>query len=123
LDGQLRQKFSTFSSQKISFTFDSCFSGGMDDLVGAWTGATITGRVVVAACGEDQYSYDGTTKQKNGVFTFYYVGTPTAGLQTYNTAESAFAYAAPLAHDFALQRYRAQMDPQMYDQYVGNWTF
>lgn len=123
LDGQLRQKFSTFSSQKISFIFDSCFSGGMDDLIGAWTDTTIIDRVVVAACGEDQYSYDGTTKQKNGVFTYYYVGTPTAGLQTYNTAEGAFAYAAPLAHNSALQRYRAQMDPQMYDQYTGHWTF
>lgn len=111
LDGQLRQRFFTFSSQKISFTFDSCFSGGMDDLQG-------NGRVVVAACGEDQYSYDGTADQQNGVFTYYYVGTDTAGLQTYNTVEGAFAYAAPLAHDFV-----AQMDPIMYDMYAGDWTF
>jgi len=116
LDGQLRQKFSTFSSQKISFTFDSCFSGGMDDLQGS-------GRVVVAACGENQYSYDGTANQKNGVFTYYYVGTPSSGLQTYNTVEGAFTYAAPRAHDFVAQRYGDNMDPQMYDQYAGDWTF
>ena len=119
LDGQLREKFSTFSSSKISFIFDSCFSGGMDDLVGAWTGTTITGRVVVAACGENQYSYDGTAAQQNGVFTYYYMN----GLNTYNTIEGAFTYAAPLAHDFVLQQYSAQMDPQMYDMYTGDWTF
>jgi hypothetical protein len=117
LDGQLRQKFSTFESQKISFIFDSCYSGGMDDLVGAWTGATITGRVVVIACGEKQYSYEESALQ-NGVFTYYYVGTSTSGLQTYNTIEGAFAYAAPLAHDFM-----AHMDQQMYDMYADNWRF
>ena len=41
LDGQLKQKFIDFESNKISFTFDSCHSGGMDDLLS-------TGRVVVA---------------------------------------------------------------------------
>ena len=34
LDGQLRDLFWKFDSVKISFTFDSCFSGGMDDLEG-----------------------------------------------------------------------------------------
>jgi hypothetical protein len=120
LDGQLRQRFSTFESRKISFIFDSCFSGGMDDLVGAWTGATITGRVVVAACGEKQYSYDGTSTQQNGVFTYFYM----EGLNAKNTVEGAFAYAAPLAHDFVATQYHAHMDPQMYDQYLlGYWTF
>jgi hypothetical protein len=116
LDGQLRQKFSTFSSQKISFTFDSCFSGGMDDL-------QASGRVIVAACGENQYSWDGTSDQQNGVFTYYYVGTPSAGLQTYGTVEGAFEYAAPLARDFVLHQYNAYMNPQMYDQYAGDWAF
>lgn len=112
LDGQLRQKFSTFESQKISFTFDTCFSGGMDDLQG-------NGRVVVAACRETQYSYDGTSDQQNGVFTYYYMD----GLNVNDTVEDAFTYAAPFAHDFVAQNYNAQMDPQMYDQYAGDWTF
>lgn len=112
LDGQLRQKFSTFESQKISFTFDTCFSGGMDDLQG-------NGRVIVAACSETQYSYDGTSDQQNGVFTYYYMD----GLNASNTVEGAFAYAAPLAHNFVEQNYNAQMDPQMYDQYTGDWAF
>lgn len=112
LDGQLRQKFSTFSSGKISITFDTCFSGGMDDLQGS-------GRVVVAACSETQSSYDGTAAQQNGVFTYYYMD----GLNAYNTVEGAFAYAAPLAHDFVEQNYEEQMDPQMYDLYGGDWAF
>lgn len=121
LDGQLRQKFSTFESQKISFTFDTCFSGGMDDLKGS-------GRVVVAACDETQYSYE-TSDLKHGVFTYYYVGTDDSGLQTYNTVEGAFEYAAPLADNFVAQNYDAQMDPQIYDQYPtsenhdGDWAF
>jgi hypothetical protein len=116
LDGQLRQKFSALSSTKIAFIFDSCFSGGMDDLSGS-------GRVVVAACGETEYSYDGTPDQANGVFTYYYVGTSDSGLQTYGTVEGAFSYAAPLAHDFVAAQYGGQMNPVMYDAYSGDWTF
>ncbi|RLF26878.1 MAG: hypothetical protein DRN01_03760, partial [Thermoplasmata archaeon] len=112
LDGQLREKFSTFDSHKISFTFDSCYSGGMDDL-------SASGRVVVTACGETELSYDGTSDQQNGVFTYYYM----QGLETYNTVEDAFTYAAPLAHDFVANNYSGDMNPQMYDQYTGNWAF
>lgn len=121
LDGQLRHKFSTFSSQKISFTFDTCFSGGMDDLQGS-------GRVVVAACGETQYSYE-TSDLKHGVFTYYYVGTDESGLQTYNTVEGAFAYAALSAYEYMWNNYGVEMNPQMYDQYPtsenpeGDWAF
>lgn len=112
LDGQLKQKFSTFESQKISFTFDSCFSGGMNDLAGS-------GRVVVAACDETEYSYDGTSDQQNGVFTYYYM----QELNDINTVEGAFLHAAPLAKTFALDAYGAEMNPQMFDQYVGDWSY
>ncbi|MEM2878482.1 MAG: caspase family protein [Candidatus Hadarchaeales archaeon] len=115
LDGQLRQKLSTFSSTKITLVFDSCFSGGMDDLNG-------NGRVVVAACGEEEYSYDGTKEQKNGVFSYYFVGNEAAGLQKYNVVENAFAYAAPLASGFVMTQYGEKMNPVMYDQYAGDWT-
>lgn len=111
LDGQLRQKFSTFESRKISFIFDACFSGGMDDLLGA-------GRVIVAACGEAQYSYEGTSDQENGIFTYFYI----MGLWKYDAIEDAFVYAAPLAHDFMAQ-YGEVMDPQIYDQYKHDWGF
>ena len=112
LDGQLRQKFSTFTSQKIVFIFDSCFSGGMDDLVNS-------GRVVDTACGEDQLSWDGNSAMQNGVYTYYYM----QGLSTYNNAEGAHAYAAPLAHNAVMTMYGDDMDPQQYDSYTGNWLF
>ena len=112
LDGQLTQKFATFSSSKISITFDSCFSGGMNDFA-------TPGRVIVAACSETQYSYDGTSTQQNGVFTYYYID----GLNQFNTVEGAFGYAQTPAHDFVEQNYGEQMNPQMYDQYLGTWAF
>ena len=113
LDGQLKQKFYTFESQKISFTFDTCFSGGMDDLAGS-------GRVVAAACGETEYSWEGTSTQQNGVFTYFYM----QGLYGENTVEGAFSYAAPLAHNFVYANYNGyQMNPQIYDQYGGSWSF
>lgn len=112
LDGQLEQKFSTFESQKISFTFDTCFSGGMNDLAGS-------GRVVVAACAETEYSYDGTSTLQNGVFTYYYM----QGLNNINTVEGAFSYAAPLAEAFVLGTYGVYMNPQIYDLYGGDWSY
>jgi hypothetical protein len=112
LDGQLRQKFDTFSSQKIAFIFDSCFSGGMDDL-------DDTGRVVDSACAESQLSWDGNQAMSNGVYTYYYM----QGLSTYNTVEEAQAYATPLAHNAVQNMYNAEMDPQEYDSYTGDWQF
>ena len=119
LDGQLRQRFSTFTSEKIVFIFDSCFSGGMDDLIGAHTQTTYNGRVVDTACDEDQLSWDGDSSMKNGVYTYFYM----QGLYSFNTAEDAQAYATPLAHDAVQNMYGANMDPQEYDLYTGNWQF
>ncbi len=110
LDGQLRQKFSTFKSSKISFTFDSCLSGGMNDL-------ETSGRIIATACNETEYSYE-TADLQNGVFTYYYMD----GLNTYNTVEGAFIYAAPLAHDF-IATYGEDMNPQLYDPDPSNWEF
>ena len=112
LDSQLKSKFSTYSSQKLSFIFDSCYSGGLNDLAA-------TGRVVVAACGETEYSYDGSAAMENGVFSYYYL----AGLNTYNTIEEAFWYAEPLARNYAYYNYDAIMNPQINDQYTGYWEF
>jgi hypothetical protein len=119
LDGQLRQKFSTFTSQKIVFIFDSCFSGGMNDLIGAYTSITYDGRVVDAACAEDQLSWDGDTTMKNGVFTYYYM----QGLSTYNNAEDAHAYATPLAHNAVTSMYGEEMDSIEFDTYTNKWQF
>jgi len=112
LDGFLRDAFSTYESQKIAFIFDTCFSGGMDDLAES-------GRVVATACGENQYSWDGPDDMQNGVFTYYFMD----GLNTCNTIEGAHTYAEPLAHDYVELYYKAQMDPQIYDQYDVDWAF
>jgi hypothetical protein len=112
LDGQLRSMFAGFDSQKIAFIFDSCFSGGMDDLAG-------DGRVVVTACAEGEYSWDGTSEMENGVFTYHYM----AGLYSLDTIECAFTYAAPLATADVLTLYGATMDPQIFDHYTGDWAF
>jgi len=119
LDGQLRQKFSTFTSQKIVFIFDSCFSGGMDDLIGAHAQENYNGRVVDTACAEGQLSWDGDETMENGVYTYYYM----EGLFSYNTAEDAQTYATPLAHDAVQTMYTEEMDPQEYDTYTGQWQF
>lgn len=112
LDGDLAQEFSTYSSGKIGFMFDSCFSGGMVDLAGS-------GRVVSAACGENEYSYDGTPRMKNGVWTYYFM----QGLSAYSAIESAHNYAAPYASNFIWTSYGRIMTPTMNDQYTGNWMF
>jgi hypothetical protein len=119
LDGQIRNMFSTFTSQKIVFIFDSCMSGGMDDLIGAYTQQTYNGRVVDTACDEDQYSWDGSQAMNNGVYTYFYL----QGLYAYNNAEDAHAYAIPLAHDAVQSMYGETMDPQEYDTYTGKWQF
>ena len=117
LDGFLRDAFSGYDSVKMAFIFDSCFSGGMNDLSGP-------DRVVVAACGETQYSFDGTESMENGVFTYYYM----QGLYdplTNNIVEEAFDYADDKAHDFVEENNNGyQMDPQMYDgDTTVNWQF
>ncbi|MCK5562518.1 MAG: caspase family protein [Thermoplasmata archaeon] len=112
LDGFLRDAFAGFESSKLTFIFDSCYSGGMDDLAGP-------GRVVVTACGEEQLSFDGSSAMQNGVFSYYFLD----GLYQYNTIEGAFTYGAPLATAWAAENYDATMNPQIYDQYSGDWAF
>jgi len=112
LDGQLRAKFSTFESTKISLTFDTCHSGGMDDLV-----LNLDGRIMVTACTETQYSYDGNFEMQNGVFTYYYM----QGLNEHHVVESAFDYAEPLAQKFVDEEYGAIMNPQIFDYYSGDF--
>jgi hypothetical protein len=112
LDDDLVEAFAGFESTKIALIFDSCFSGGMDDLAG-------TGRVVVTACKETQYSYDGPSSMQNGVFSYYYI----SALASEGTIEGAYDASADSAHDFIFQYYHAKMDPQLYDGYSGDWAF
>jgi Caspase domain len=112
LDGQLRQMFDTFSSQKIAFIFDSCFSGGMNDL-------ETTGRIIDTACAENELSWDGNQAMSNGVYTYYYM----QGVYAYNNAEDAQGYATPLAHNAVQTMYGEQMNPSEFDSYSGKWQF
>lgn len=112
LDGFLRDSFASYESQKISFIFDSCYSGGMDDLAGP-------NRVIVMACDEDELSWEGAPWMENGVFSFYFL----EGLDMFNTVEGAFTYAAPLAHSFVLSEYSYDMNPTISDNYPNDWKF
>lgn len=107
LDGQLSTKFSTFDSQKISFTFDSCYSGGMNDLSG-------TGRVITTACEEEELSWE-TSNLQHGVFTYYFM----EGLSAFHTVEDAFAYAEPEVVSYT----SGNQHPKLFDNYPGNWEF
>jgi hypothetical protein len=99
-DGELKAAFSGFKTRRIIFIFDSCLAGGMDDL-------QEPGRVVLMACGEQGYSYEGDQWQ-NGEFTYYLaqygIGSGQANIHDYDgdhvllesdqvTAEEAFDYA------------------------------
>jgi hypothetical protein len=119
LDGQLRQKFTTFTSKKITFIFDCCFSGGMNDLIGAHVPRNFFGRTVSTACGESELSYDGQSDLQNGVFTYYFI----EGLYLHDTIEDAFIYARPRARRYIWVNYREIMIPLLYDTYPGKWMF
>jgi hypothetical protein len=51
MDGQLRDWFAGFETQRIIFIFDSCLAGGMTDL-------QAPGRVINMACSESGVSYE-----------------------------------------------------------------
>jgi hypothetical protein len=112
LDTFLMDAFASFESQKIAFIFDSCFSGGMDDLAGS-------GRVISMACGENELSWEGADWMKNGVFSYYFM----EGLATTGTVEGAHYYADGPAYDFVLSEYNYNMNPWMSDNYANDWTF
>ncbi len=80
-DGELQAAFAGFETSRIVFIFDSCLAGGMDDL-------QEPGRVVLMACGERGYSYEGDLWQ-NGEFTYYFaqdgIGLGEANIHDYNT--------------------------------------
>ena len=94
-DGQLKDWFAGFKTQRIIFIFDSCLAGGMTDL-------KADGRVINMACSESGLSYEDGSWQ-NGQFTYYFVdqGMLAGEADTYDniagiadvTIEEAFDYA------------------------------
>ena len=112
-DGFLRDKFSTFETQKFALIFGQCFSGGMfddnDDL-------QAQGRVIVSACTEDQLGWD-YLLLGNTLFGYYFVDegilqglAETDDPEDGVSMEEALAYAAPLV---AAQQ--PDSEPQIYD--------
>jgi hypothetical protein len=66
-DGQLREWFTGFKTQRIIFIFDSCLAGGMTDL-------QAPGRVINMACSETGVSYEsGSWGGGHGQFTYCFV--------------------------------------------------
>ncbi len=59
-------KFSKATCMKMGFTFDACNIGAFKTALGK-----AKGRVVAVASGTKNYSYDGDSTMKNGVFTYY----------------------------------------------------
>ena len=112
-DSEFEAAFSGFSSMHIFIFFDSCNSGGMSEVAAA-------GRLLITACTAVQSSYGGDAAMQNGVWTWYFVED---GIQTqgYTIMEDCFNYAAPEAKSWLTTNYGVTMDPQIFDQYTGDF--
>ena len=110
-DGQLRDKFSAFETQKFALIFGQCFSGGMfdDD-----HDLQAPGRVISVACEKDQVTWD-YYYLNNTLFGYYYVDQALLGhppIEGYAYApspsppvsiEDALLYAEPLVKKESLK--------------------
>lgn len=91
-DGELKTLFEGFPTSRIVFVFDSCLSGGMNDL-------SAQGRIINMACSESGVSYEFTSLE-HGQFTYYFaiegMGNVRADTTPHDgqvTDEEAFDYA------------------------------
>ncbi|MBC7081272.1 MAG: caspase family protein [Thermoplasmatales archaeon] len=98
-------KFSSADSSHIYFAFDAC-------QIGDFQKAVITNRLGAFASNK-QYSYDGDSTMKNGVFTYYQM----EGWNFYNNFEQDSAYAVQKMKEWA-KKYAIKVDPF----YVDNFT-
>ena len=73
---------------------------------------------MVTGCDEDEYSWE-TSDLQSGVFTYHFL----QELYIYDKVEQAFTIGAPKAHNYLWNNYGEIMNPQMYDQYAGDWEF
>jgi len=67
-DGELANYFAQVTSNYFWIGFDSCYSGGMDDI----TNKAPAGKVLTMACGEGEYSYE-SSSIGHGYFTWLMV--------------------------------------------------
>jgi hypothetical protein len=126
-DGLLRQKFSTFETQKFDLIFCSCYSGGMFDDPNVDLRAP--GRVICSACKANQLGWD-YLGLGNTLFGYYFIdqgilqgkadGATLAGVETSGikdgqvSMEEALAYAYP-----RVTAVQPQSQPQIYDGFAG----
>jgi len=110
--GWLESKFDSADSSHIYFTFDACKIGGFKGIV-------TSGRVGAFASNKD-YSYDGDSSMKNGVFTYYQMD----GWNNHNFGnfEDDSAYAVQGMNDWASQYANVNVDPFYTDNYAGSMT-
>jgi len=110
LDDELKSLLDDLNVYKIVCIFDSCYSGGMNDLNG-------TKYIVLSSCSEDGLA-DEDSYLRNGVFTHFLI----EGFQKADTnndlqvsVEEAFKYAAPLTVAYALGEEGDMQNPVMFD--------
>jgi len=101
-DGELRNWFGSFATERIVFIFDTCLAGGMDDVVDA-------GRVVVMSSGETQSSNVYSSGEfGEGMFSHYFVnrGMLRGLADRYNQiSEKDNAVAVEEAFDYAKEKF------------------
>lgn len=114
-DGTLANKFAYLDSLKSWFSFDSCYSGGMDD-----AGITGTGTVDTMACRYNELAGE-SSSVRNGFFTYLMVDRSmrlgygdTNGNGLIET-EEAFNYAKN-----NMYLYSSSQHPVVNDQYSGS---
>ncbi len=122
-DDFLAGKLSELEARRVFICIISCFSGGMDDIYEALEGE---GRsvVLVAACGEQQLTYD-VLQLGNTLFGYYYVdrgilrgeadGWGGGALDGVVTVEEAFYYADHYVNAFVAAYGLPPSDPEMFD--------
>ncbi|MCK4592111.1 caspase family protein [Candidatus Parcubacteria bacterium] len=73
-DGELRDWFDGFNTERIIFIFDTCLAGGMNDVAYNESGEVYSNRVVVMSSKETQYSYVYSYGEfGEGMFSRYFV--------------------------------------------------
>lgn len=87
-DTELANWFEDFDSEHMFFFFDSCFSGGMDEVAGS-------GRYVTQTCAPSESGY-GVDAYENGLWTYWFLewGLNKEG---YTDMETCFENAYPIA--------------------------
>jgi len=123
LDDLLSMKLSQLEASRVFLCFVSCFSGGMDDVFKALEdGRTV---VLVAACGERQFTYD-VLYLGNTLFGYYYVDEgildgegdgwgPNGVEDGLITVEEAFYYADSYVNSFVEAHGLTESDPEIFD--------